>query len=281
MGVLALKKPRANRRKKPVKLRQPRKGPGLWSVCKAVLSLSARTLLVGLLSGLILAAVLGVYAGYRTMAASPYFSLRIVHVEGGQRLKSTEVLELAGVHIGQSILDLDLSELETRIAASPWIRSVVVSRILPNTLKVGIVEAPAAFWVLREERLYYADERGQSIAQVEMDRFAPLPLAEVEAGCEACQEVLTGLWTALERNEFFFGKHEVAALRVHGEQGLALELEAPAVRLVAPLDDWRAGLLNMRPVMADLLRRGELERTAQLKARAGRVWVRLIPATQG
>ena len=75
-----------------------------------------------------------------------------------------------------SMLLVDLAEVRARLRALPWVADASVTRRLPDTLIVDIVERqPAALWQFRQ-RVVAIDQTGRPLTVDNLDRFAKLPL---------------------------------------------------------------------------------------------------------
>lgn len=90
----------------------------------------------------VLAVSLGVVAfvGYRTAVSASFFKVRAVDVDGATRASREEirdaVLRLSNAGAWQS--DLDVIAREVR--SLPWVRDAVVTRVLPDGLRVRVTE---------------------------------------------------------------------------------------------------------------------------------------------
>jgi cell division protein FtsQ len=99
--------------------------------------------LVGLL---LLAAALGAYGVARSSSA---FAIATFEVHGAPVDVADEVRRALAPERGESLLTVDLAELEMRVEALPWVAGATLDRAFPNALGVTIVpEQPAA--VLRQ-----------------------------------------------------------------------------------------------------------------------------------
>lgn len=83
------------------------------------------------------------WGGYRLALSSPRFAIQNVEVEASRRLPDREVARRAGIAVGENVLALDLRDAEQRLLADPWVRRVRVTRQLPHTVRVQLVEHEA------------------------------------------------------------------------------------------------------------------------------------------
>ena len=100
--------------------------------------------------GLLLASMLsfGLYWARERLYHSPRFNIAITEINGLQNISQSQVLfkisELA--QPGRNLVRLDLDRLRQNLELIPWVKSVVVRRVLPDKLMVDIEERePVAF----------------------------------------------------------------------------------------------------------------------------------------
>lgn len=75
--------------------------------------------------------------------------VRAVEIDGAlQQLTKKQIADITGrICAGQNIASLDLSVLQKTLEAEPWVAQVMVSKKMPDTLVISLVEhVPAAFW---------------------------------------------------------------------------------------------------------------------------------------
>jgi cell division protein FtsQ len=100
--------------------------------------------------------------------------VRSVEVEGRRRASAPAVLAALGVARGSAILAVDPAQARERLAALPWIRSASVERLLPDTIRIRLVERqPLAFWQ-RQGRLSLIDRDGIVVPTEELGAFGNL-----------------------------------------------------------------------------------------------------------
>lgn len=94
---------------------------------------------------------------------SPAFALRSLEVTGNRRVKTEWVESALRPELGHNLLRLDLSMVNGRLRAHPWIRSVELRKRLPHHLRVEVVEHRAAALLQVESGLIYVSDRGELI----------------------------------------------------------------------------------------------------------------------
>jgi cell division septal protein FtsQ len=203
-----------------------------------------------------------VAAGFWTAAAAgraPELAVSRIRVEGNVRLAEGEILEALGLHPGSNILNLDLEVLKRQLLRSPWVKDVQLTRVLPATLTLRIVErAPIGVAVL--DRLYLMD--GEGIFLDEMGpRYADLapPLVRglmdetgrvVVERAELAGRVLQALAEAESVGS------AVSEIDVAGGRGsIRVHLRHPALTLLLEEDDLVDRLREILPLSEAILDR--------------------------
>ncbi|MEW5773829.1 MAG: FtsQ-type POTRA domain-containing protein [Thermodesulfobacteriota bacterium] len=216
----------------------------------------------------------GLLASFRWLQGNDSFALRQVEVRGMDRLTAEEVVVLAGVEQGGSLLDVSIAEVMDRLAAYPWIASATVRRELPDCLRITVQEKAPAWWLADGGGLLYADAGGDPIAPVAADRFVSLPVLEVEPGAEDLVPTLPRDLAGLARLDAAFGVERAAWVRL-GIAEVSLYFDAPDLLLTlerGPGEPWSLSLQRLAVVWTDLARRGESEGARYVTVKNGKAW---------
>jgi len=227
----------------------------------------------------------GLLYGYRFVTTHAYLGLNEIAVTGNERLAYGDILAAADVKLGQNCLEVNVGQVESRLAENPWIKGAAVRRELPGRLVIRVEERQPSFLVRQEERMYYADALGNLITPVAPGEFASLPVLELDPEAPAASRAaLLALPRIVERMnglELPFGLAQMAWIRVTGSGEMELFLDGPRLALRFALDGFETQLNRLAQVWKDLLRRDELAKVASISAREGRVWVEMRRAVNG
>lgn len=87
-------------------------------------------------------AVLGlVFVGYRAAASASFFQVRKVEVQGASRVSTDDVQGIVRKEVEKTgVWRADLKGLNTKLERLPWVRTAVVSRVLPDGIRIRITE---------------------------------------------------------------------------------------------------------------------------------------------
>ncbi|HEX7315837.1 MAG TPA: FtsQ-type POTRA domain-containing protein [Pyrinomonadaceae bacterium] len=132
-GAVSVQRPNNTRRARPSTAKESRQKGFEWksalpyvpAVLKAALAVT-----LGLLA----------YLGYRTAVSASFFKVRSVDVAGASKASRDEiraaVMRLSNAGVWQSDLEVIAKELRE----VPWVRDAVVTRVLPDGLRVRVTE---------------------------------------------------------------------------------------------------------------------------------------------
>ena len=88
------------------------------------------------------------FLAYVVCVWSPLFQIRRIVVMPTVQVSSAQVSELAAIPAGSTLFGFDESGVEKRLLANPWIKSVRLTRNLPDTLTVEVEERSVAAIVM-------------------------------------------------------------------------------------------------------------------------------------
>ncbi len=120
---------------------------------------------------LALAIVIGVlfFAGYRAAASASFFQLRTIEVQGTSRLQPADIQTLVQQSVDKTgVWKADLNGINERIERLPWVRTAVVSRVLPDAIRVRITErSPRAVVRTSAGRFRWVDEDAALLGEMQ------------------------------------------------------------------------------------------------------------------
>jgi len=140
----------------------------------------ARLTKVLLVATLLIAVASGAWEGYRRFVHLSYFRIAEIRVEGNLQVASEDVVASLALPPEASILEADLPTLSRRAMQNPWIKEASLSRRLPLSLTVRVVErVPEAVFIADRRYLLSAD--GVILAALEGDDLPTLPTLRAAA----------------------------------------------------------------------------------------------------
>jgi cell division protein FtsQ len=102
----------------------------------------------------------GVFAAYQAASAASFFQLRSVEVQGESRASLDDMQALVKREVTKTgVWQADLNELSAKLERLPWVRRAVVSRVLPDGIRVRVLERePRAVIRTAAGRFIWVDE---------------------------------------------------------------------------------------------------------------------------
>ena len=146
---------------------------------------------------LIAAAVVAVIWGLVELWTAPLLPVTKIQIEGASRLSTESVLASAAIPAGTTLPKLPTAEIVLRLTENPWIARASLSRSLPGTVKISIVErkpaavvdaGPAGPWLVSEDGYWIAPRSAQDTEALITIR--DVPVAVPGAGTQAKSEEL-------------------------------------------------------------------------------------------
>jgi cell division protein FtsQ len=123
-----------------------------------------------LVARIVLALLAGVliFAGYRAAVSASFFQARSLDVSGTSRASADEIRAVVRRAVAQTgVWQADLPAISKEVEGVPWVRRAVVSRVLPDGLRVRVTERnPRAIVRTASGRLIWVDEDGVSLGAV-------------------------------------------------------------------------------------------------------------------
>jgi cell division protein FtsQ len=89
---------------------------------------------------LAVAAAVAVVWGLAALWRAPLLPVKVVQIDGASRLTTESVLASAAIPAGSTLPKLAKSQILDRLRANPWIAEASITRSLPGTVKISIVE---------------------------------------------------------------------------------------------------------------------------------------------
>ncbi|HWR04255.1 MAG TPA: FtsQ-type POTRA domain-containing protein [Humidesulfovibrio sp.] len=259
-------------RKAPVRINRPRKesGPSLplnpGGAVKGLVFFLASVLILGMLGT-------GLIYTYRLVTTTPALGLTEISVSGNQRLAYGQVLEIAGLRLGQNSLGVNVTRVEAALSQNPWVEFVTVRRELPDKLFITLVERQPSFWVRQDGQLYFADGEGKIITQLTPGDSASLPLLEIAPELGDRREVVAAMVARMNKQALPFALGQMAWVKFTESGQVELYLDALRIRVRAELNDWPTHFDRIETVWRDLKLRGETGQVMAIEASGGKISV--------
>jgi cell division protein FtsQ len=210
----------------------------------------------------VLSAALGfaVFYGYRWASNAPAFAIREIRFSGLAHATESELLGRSGLAASDNIFRADLLQAARGIEGHPWVAAARLTRKLPGTIEVSVLEHhPAA--LVQLGGLYVLDEQGHLFKRAAPEDALDLPIVSGLSRTEPQRELrllhalhFLDTWRAAG-----FAVSDLSELRLEEESAVTLFVRdgggVQEVRLGA--NDWPLALRRLSSMRAALARRGE------------------------
>jgi cell division protein FtsQ len=81
------------------------------------------------------------FVGYRAAASASFFQIRTVETKGASRASVNDIQTVVRRDVSETgVWKADLDQLSKHVEQLPWVRSAVVTRVLPDGIRVRITE---------------------------------------------------------------------------------------------------------------------------------------------
>lgn len=120
------------------------------------------------------------WLSYQLMIRSDIFRLTDIRISGTRITTERQILDLAGLQLGGSLLKFNAKAAEVRIAAHPWVEQVRIKTQWPSALEITVREyQPFALVNIeeaKEKRLRYINKEGRLFAEVGQGQELDFPV---------------------------------------------------------------------------------------------------------
>jgi len=108
------------------------------------------------------------FMGYRTVTASSFFDVRNVEMRGLERTSKEEIEKIVSRQSAKSgVWNADLKQIKDEVEKLRFVKTAVVSRVLPDGLRVSVNERVLRAIIRLGKTDYWADEDGVILAPAE------------------------------------------------------------------------------------------------------------------
>ena len=110
--------------------------------------------------GLLVVVAALIFLGYRAAASASFFQIKTIEVAGASRLPNESVIAAVRREVeATGVWRADLSAVNLHLEKLPWVKTAVVTRVLPNGIRVRITERePRVVVRTSEGKFVWVDE---------------------------------------------------------------------------------------------------------------------------
>jgi cell division septal protein FtsQ len=110
------------------------------------------------------------FMGYRTATASSFFDVKAIEINGIQRVSKDEIERIVRSRSGkEGVWNADLKDIKADIERLTLVKSAVVSRVLPDGIRVNVIERGREAIVRTNTGEFWADDDAVILGAVSKD----------------------------------------------------------------------------------------------------------------
>lgn len=107
------------------------------------------------------------FMGYRTVTASEFFDVKKIDVRGAGYASKNDIEKIVAAETERSgVWNADLKQIKEKVEKLDFVKTAAVSRVLPDGVRVQLIERVPKAVVRLSGGDFWADEEGAIIAQV-------------------------------------------------------------------------------------------------------------------
>lgn len=105
------------------------------------------------------------FMGYRTVTASEFFDVKRIDVRGTARASKSDIEKIVANQTDRSgVWNADLKDIKTKVESLAFVKSAAVSRVLPDGVRVNVIERVPRAVVRTGGGDFWVDEEGLILA---------------------------------------------------------------------------------------------------------------------
>lgn len=210
---------------------------------------------------------------YKYITKSDKFLLTEIYVNGNQYLTSGEIISIAGLQKDKNIFNYKIEEIEAKLLASNWIQDVKITRTLPSKFKIEVIEHKPVFIILRDNELYYLNNKAQFIDKVNKNKFISLPILYINNATNNEIKILPDFINELETTKFPYALNDISWININPLYGFEMLIEANNLTLQIDKQNYEQNIKNLISVLEDLKKRKEISKVRKIRAAFNKVMI--------
>ncbi len=201
---------------------------------------------VVLAAGILVAAVVMLY-----MAVERTFTIRKIVVTGNRHLTGGDIIALAKLRRGESLIRIKSEDIEKNLASSAWIKGLSIRKELPGTLIIRIREAEPVALLKKGRRLYLLGRDGEILDRVK-ERETFLPVISLKRQNRRLLKEVIRLASVIRRDNLFDDRRvEIKARKLED-----ITLKVDDLLIKVGKGDYRTKLRRFREIEKQIARKG-------------------------
>ena len=177
-------------------------------------------------SGIIIIQWSTIKTGLHNQIAEAGFKLETVEINGRNHTTHQELNDALKLQNGEPILSINLTEKRLQIEQLGWVESAYLERLLPNTLRLTIIERTPIALLQTDEGHQLIDDNGAIITGAAPEAFSHLPVVSGKDAARSANHLIEILKTEPELYAEIWAIQHISKRRwnVHMKNGITIKL---------------------------------------------------------
>jgi cell division protein FtsQ len=195
------------------------------------------------------------------LLTSSLLNVTSVQVSGCEVLDPQTVIQQAMIPSGVNILSLDLDGVRHRVTDHPWIASAVISREIPDRIRIEIVERkPVA--LVKGRQFYLLDDQGVCFSSAAPGNHVGLPIItgfdpEIPAsGCKLPKEFTALIQDFYQESQMRLPWRLISEIRWGRNKGLSIFTVRGGIQIDLGRDNYGPKIARLEKVLRYLEEKG-------------------------
>ena len=186
---------------------------------------------------------------YRTLQRT--FTINKIVVSGNRHLTGGDVIALARIKRGESLLSLKSTEVEKNLMKSPWIKDVGIRKELPGTIIIRLKEAEPVAILKKRKALYIISREGIVLDRIK-EKESFLPVITLKRNDKALLKEVIRL-ARIIKNDNLFNDRKVE-IRAGKQEDITLVVDGLIIKVGK--GDYKRKLVRLLEIEKQIVRRG-------------------------
>lgn len=213
----------------------------------------------------------GMLYSYNFIKNTNIFAIKAINIVGNVHLTEDEILTIIDLETGKNIFDVEIQSIRKELLADSWVNEVTIRRALPATINIEVMERRPVFWAIKDDILYYIDNKAELISPVTHDKFISLPMLHIKNANYKIVEILPKIITVLSNKDLTFSLEKLSWVKINASNDLELYHEQTNKTFIIDMNDWKRNIEHLQLTIDDLKKRNEFRRIRTFHAAKNQV----------
>jgi len=110
------------------------------------------------------------------LCKSELFKVCKIEITGSNQISQETLIKLSGIDLGDNVFLSNTIKAENKISENPYIKEIKVKRVLPDKIKIEVVEKQKTYMIAIDEKVAYIDKNGSilEVSNTKLDELITL-----------------------------------------------------------------------------------------------------------